>query len=364
MHMVEQFMRGGHLAAFCTFLAEVAHKDFIKMAASLSRTDASFNVSQDNMLKWVLWQAIFTAVFDLISASSDTDSEPPRHTSSQDGGSDTDDDVPVHFKELCPLPHLDSWSAIGDSPDDAWLNTFMSKRVRVTPKVLLNLMCRKLGMRVSQASRGKLLSSQLQWRCFGTLSEKRRMMKRKFVGISSLSKGRRDFVRIRTPAETVADDGTTTVIDTCWSAQILMFVHVSGFTTPDLGVFLPENCRNNEANASWVRFALVRWLAPHPDALLRDDERRPLCSPPFDINHALWTFATEDHNIISARVVNRNIMSFEGDNMNQRLANSELERRAMYGLVDPGSIEKFMNCTRINTDTDDNTIMETITLPF
>ena len=57
-------------------------------------------------------------------------------------------------------------------------------------------------------------------------------------------------------------------------------------------------------------------------------------------------------------------MSFEGDDMNQRLANSEQERRAMYGLVDPGSIEKFMNCTRINTDTDDNTIMETITLPF
>ncbi len=85
---------------------------------------------------------------------------------------------------------------------------------------------------------------------------------------------------------------------------------------------------------------------------------------PFDINHALWTFAREDHNIISARVVNQNIMNYNGDDADQRLANSELERRAMYGLVDPQSFERFMNCTRINTDTDADTILETITIPF
>jgi len=359
MHMVEQLMRGGHFGAFCTFLAEVAHKDFIKMAAALSRTDASYNVSQDNMLKWVLWQAIFNAVFERTSEPMDTE-DPPRHTSSQDGGSDTDDDVLVQWKELCHLSYLDRWSGVGD----ICMEAFLSNRVRVTAKGLLNLMCRKLGMRVSQISRAKLLSSQLQWRCFGALCEKRRNLKRKFVGISSLSKDRRDFVHIRTPAETVADDGTITAIDTCWAAQILMFLHVSGFTTPDLGVFLPTNCRNSEANAASVRFALVRWLAPHPDALLRDDIRRPICSSPFDINHALWTFAKEDHNIISAAVVNRNIMNYEGDDMGERVANSRRERRAMYGLVDPGSFEQFMNCTRINTDVDDDTILETITLPF
>ena len=225
-------------------------------------------------------------------------------------------------------------------------------------------MCRKLGMPVSATSRVKLLT-ELQWRCFGTLSETRVGLKRKFVGISTISKNRRDFVRIRTPPQTVHNDGTTTVNDTCWAAQILMFVHVSGFaTSSDLGIVLPENCRNTNTNTSSVRFALVRWLAPHPDAVLRDNESRPICSPPFDINHALWTFAQEDHNIISERVVNQNIMNYDGDDVDQRLENSRLERRAMYGLVDPRSFERFMNCTRINVDTDDNTILETITLPF
>ena len=268
MHVVEQLMRGGHFAAFCSFLAEVGHKDFIKKAATLSRTEASYNASQDNMLTWVLWQSIFTAVIDLISESTDTD-PPAHHPNSQDGGSDTNDSdnntqgVQVKIKELCQLAYMDTWSQIGDPPDKVWLDTFISKRVRVTPKVLLSLMCRKLGMPVTQDNRKDLLT-QLQWRCYGALSETRRRIKRKFVGISSLSRNRRDFVRIQTPTQTVGDDGRITIHDVCWSAQILMFVHVSGFVTPDLGIALPSNCRNTQENTSSVRFALVRWLAPHP----------------------------------------------------------------------------------------------------
>ena len=221
-------------------------------------------------------------------------------------------------------------------------------------------MCRKLKMSASAPNRKKI-RTQLQWRCFGTLSQTRMGLKRKFVGVSR-SPGRRDFVRIKTPAQTVADDGTITIHDTCWAAQILMFVHVSGFTTS--GIVLPEQCRNTEKNTSSVCYALVRWLAAHPDAIIRDDKMRPVCSPPFDINHALWTFAQEDHNIISERVLNKNIMNYDGDSMVQRLANADRERKAMYGLVDPQSFENFMNCTRINTDTDTNTILETITIPF
>ena len=44
-------MRGGHHGAFCTFLAEVAHKYNIKIAAKLARTYGNPNASQDQMLK-------------------------------------------------------------------------------------------------------------------------------------------------------------------------------------------------------------------------------------------------------------------------------------------------------------------------
>ena len=284
MHMVEHLMRGGHFAAFCTFLAEVTHKDFIKMASRLSRTEANFNVSQDNMLKWVLWQAIFTAAIAYVEES-ESDTDPNAHVGGNNNpSSDSDSDnngVQVKIKEECALPYMDTWCEIGLRPTQEWQDTFISKKVRVTRKELLSIMCRKLKMPVSANNRVDLLT-KLQWRCFGTLAETRvnaLWPKRKFVGISSISKDRRDFVHIHTPSHTVADDGTRTIIDTCWSAQILMFVYVSGFTTPaDLGIVLPENCRNTNENTSSVRLALIRWLCPHPDAILRDAERRPVCS--------------------------------------------------------------------------------------
>ena len=358
--MVEHLMRGGHFAASCTFLAEVAHKEYIKMAATLSRTEANYNVSQDRMLDWVLWQTIFTGAIDNVSESSTGDCVP--HDASCDGGNDSSDSGSgdtVRVKEECHLPYMDQWSA--SLGRDA-METFISKRVRVTPATLLNKMCRKLELPMTRNSRLKLLT-ELHWRCFGTLSESRAEFKRKFVGISKISKDRRDFVRLLTPAQIEADDGTVTVCDTCWSAQIIMFIHVSGFTDSG-GIKLPEKCRNSPENSSSVRLAFVRWLAPHPDTILRDAQRRPICSPPFDINHALWTFAKEDHNIISNRLVNKNIMNYEGADIPERIENSKRERKAMYDLVDPKSFSKFMNCTRINTDSDGDTILETITIPF
>ncbi len=65
-----------------------------------------------------------------------------------------------------------------------------------------------------------------------------------------------------------------------------MFIEVSGFGV-DSGIILPHHLRHPEPNTSTVTLALVRWMSPHPDALLRDSEHRPLCPSPFDINHAL-----------------------------------------------------------------------------
>ena len=57
-------------------------------------------------------------------------------------------------------------------------------------------------------------------------------------------------------------------------------------------------------------------------------------------------------------------MNYEGADIPERIENSKRERKAMYDLVDPKSFSKFMNCTRINTDSDGDTILETITIPF
>ena len=60
-------MRGGHHGAFCTFLAEVAHKYNIKLAAKLARTYGNPNASQDEMLKLMLTHEIYEEVL-LISS--------------------------------------------------------------------------------------------------------------------------------------------------------------------------------------------------------------------------------------------------------------------------------------------------------
>ena len=98
--------------------------------------------------------------------------------------------------------------------------------------------------------------------------------------------------------------------------------------------------------------------------LLRDSEHRPICRSPLDINHALWMFTKKEQVTLTQREIDRHILYFDGDDMQARLDNAELERRAMYDLIVPESFEKYMNCTLVDTKTDNNIILETITIPF
>ena len=40
-----------------------------------------------------------------------------------------------------------------------------------------------------------------------------------------------------------------------------------------------------------LTLALIRWFEPHPTALERDDQSRPVCPGSFNINHCLWRYA-------------------------------------------------------------------------
>ena len=134
-----------------------------------------------------------------------------------------------------------------------------------------------------------------------------------------------------------------------------MFVQVCAFGAAS-GVTLPEHLRNPPTNSSAVTLALVRWLSPHPNAVLRDFHHRPLCPAPFDINHALWRFTK----LPNPRVC------FTGPHFQRQQHLFENRgtiadiSRAQYDFVQLESIESIMNCTKTNSDS----IMETITLPF
>ena len=74
----------------------------------------------------------------------------------------------------------------------------------------------------------------------------------------------------------------------------IMFVEVSGFRDTDIDVTAhlvdadrPEGSDScSDSSLDRVPLALVRWLSPHPRTVLRDSELRPVCPPPFDVNHA------------------------------------------------------------------------------
>ena len=183
------------------------------------------------------------------------------------------------------------------------------------------------------------------------MSEQRHQLRRKFVGVCRSHPHRRDFVRVQ-GAEN----------NTCLSIHLNMFVTLSGFfDDPSDGFVLPTCYRDRGDNINTLELALVRWLSPHPDALLRDSKLRPICKPPMDINHALWTYST--------RPVDRDLHAdhlqfYDGNTEDEKKKCFLLETRAYFDLIQPDSFVAFMNCTRIDTITSDNVILETITLPF
>ena len=107
---------------------------------------------------------------------------------------------------------------------------------------------------------------------------------------------------------------------------------------------------------------MVRWLDPHPDSLLRDYQNRPICTYPFNSNHALWIFSKSKRPDLDREIIYRNLRSFPGDDDETRLAYSRLESSARFDLLQPACFDTFVNCTLINEDSD--AILETITLPF
>lgn len=145
-----------------------------------------------------------------------------------------------------------------------------------------------------------------------------------------------------------------------------MFVRVSGLE--NAGITVPRSLcvpANDTCNRNSVTLAVVRWLTPHPLALSRDEKLRPLCPPPFDINHALWTFAktTRARGYFSDHLFARQIDLFPGKDRTSRRQNALKFKYARYDLITLESIDTFMNCTHIN-DEDDDMILETVTLPF
>ena len=151
--------------------------------------------------------------------------------------------------------------------------------------------------------------------------------------------------------------------------QVHMFVRVSGLEQAGISVprsllyvqETPTVVFSNTCNKHSVTLALCRWLAPHPLALARDQQLRPLCPSPFDINHALWTFEKTDRQrgYFSDHHFARQLHMFPGSESAVRRLNADSHKNARYDLIPLETMDAFTNCT-----VEEDNILETITLPF
>ena len=122
---------------------------------------------------------------------------------------------------------------------------------------------------------------------------------------------------------------------------------------------IPTHLLGVDHNHRSITLTLIRWMSPHPDAILRDSSLRPVCPAPLDINHALWTFSQSPRPLINQRIIDTHYTQPNVDASNRHI---ESERLARFGLVTPESIKSYVNCTFINNERD--VMIETIVLPF
>ena len=205
LHFAELLIRGGHFAAFCTFLAEVSHKDNIKLAARLSGTEGSLNSSQVNMLNWYLLQQVYSEVIKLANTVADAGND-----TEDDEPAVTDNDEPLCLKLGYELKFAYGWSTLpAGTVRSAWLATFLSNKVRLTRAEFLRLLAFKLEMDPVVHSREFYygIISSLTFTFGGVLRVQNGICSRKYVGVDRSA--RRDFVRVR---------GTED--NTCLSAQV------------------------------------------------------------------------------------------------------------------------------------------------
>ena len=158
-----------------------------------------------------------------------------------------------------------------------------------------------------------------------------------------------------------------------------MFIEVSGFVAAE-GVVLPESLHpesegdgtddhdddddKEEKKIDTVVLTLIRWLSPHPKAIVRDPSLRPVAPPPLDIDHCLWEFTKQDlrRDSLSGRLFTPQLHLFPGKSRQERRDNAEDLRYARYDVITLDSLGMIMNCTCV--DNDPNTILETVILPF
>ena len=218
MHGRELVETYGHHGACCTCVGEAGHKLHIKMSAKFARVYGDKNETEEAMLEYVQREAMEN---DVIALSHQQDAV---HTSDE---ADDEAGQPLRRRRRVAreqtrktlqkldqrLDLMSGWSdmhPVNGRPPRRWGATFLRKRLLITRVELITLVRTVLEMSETWENI-TLLATQLQWECFGVaFINDSTGQTRKVVGISRISRDRRDFVRING-----CEDNTALSVQVC-----------------------------------------------------------------------------------------------------------------------------------------------------
>ena len=195
-------------------VGEAGHKEDVKNAGRFARTYADHNETQDGMLDYVQRQQTWESVIELNEQQIDDVSSAEQQSAAEANAEAADDEEPVAPQVVAesnlanilhklrePLHNFThGWSdmvPVNGRPPRRWGAKFFSKRLLISRNELLTLMRTKLRMEASWRSI-TLLATQVHWKCYGVAElDGDARTHRKIVGMSRISNGRRDFVRLK-----------------------------------------------------------------------------------------------------------------------------------------------------------------------
>ena len=318
-HWVEQVVSAGGFGVHCTQAAEAMHKTCMKLPSQRVR-HLQFNTTQASMHKYLMLNYLFS---DMISDSA----KPPKESQ-------------VVAAVACTIG--DTVMADGDFNNVQRQGTFLHPQIRITCSELLDLLCDQFQLQSNKESYRQLESlsfsfgqqltredGEIFWATDSNYYN---------LGVRSAYARRRDILRIA-GTETVGDQTNALC---CEAVAFLVLDNVGCIP-------LPEHLIDLVKHGS-LTFVLGRWFEPHPDAIERDEESRPICPGPLHINHCVWRYARSD--TIRASICKPSgdftnavlrQMSMFGRTLAEQQDQLKREKQAYYCLLLPENIMSIAN---------------------
>ena len=278
-HWVDQVISGGAFGVHCTQAAEAFHKQCMKLPAERVRHLGSSNQTSASMQEYLKYNCLFNEM----NSHLHTSPARPRVLSN---------------RGLCKTLSCEMGNNLANPMVQ---QSFLHPELRIARVELLDMLCIRLDLPRTPASYTLLESFKFHFGQQLVRSDGNVYWATDSSYLHSSARGgfaRREVLCVA-GYETVHQrrpDGSEGIIKNALCCQAVCFIVLDYVTTfYQNGGTLPREFQDRVRDDK-LTMVIGRWFEPHPHALERDEQCRPVCPGELHINHCLWRFsATRNH---------------------------------------------------------------------